>query len=103
MKEYDFIPKVYKKSEVTSYPVFVKKDNDQGARHAYKVNNEQELDLYVKENMIICEYLPGEEITIDCFTNKNRELIFCNPRVADRILAGIDVHARRIKITEEIK
>ena len=103
MKKYDFIPKVYKKSEVTSYPVFIKKDNDQGARHAYKVNNEQELDLYVKENMIICEYLPGEEITIDCFTNKNRELIFCNPRVADRILAGIDVHARRIKITEEIK
>ncbi len=104
MKEYDFVPKVYKKEEVKEYPVFVKKDDDQGARHAHKVENKEELDLYTKEdNMIICEYLPGEEVTVDCFTNKNRELIFCNPREADRMLAGIDVHSRRIPLTDEIK
>jgi len=104
LKEYDFIPKTYKKEEVTEYPVFVKKDNDQGARHAYKVNNSEELELYTKEpNMVICEFLPGEEVTVDCFTNKNRELLFCNPRAADRMLAGIDVHSRRIKLTDEIK
>ncbi len=103
MKEYDFTPKVYKKEEVKKYPVFCKKDTDQGGRHAYKIENKDELEMYAKEDMIICEYLPGEEITIDCFTNKNRKLLFCNPRVADRILAGIDVHARRIHITDEIK
>lgn len=103
MKNYDFIPKTYKKEEVKKYPVFVKKDNDQGGRNAYKVSNEQELELYAKENMIICEFLPGEEVTVDCFSNKNRELLFCNPRAADRMLAGIDVHARRIELTEEIR
>lgn len=104
MKEYDFIPKTYKKEEVEEYPVFVKKDNDQGGRHAYKIQNKEELDLYASlDDMIICEYLPGEEVTIDCFTNKEGKLLYCNPRAADRMLAGIDVHARRIELSEEIK
>ena len=104
LKNYNFIPKTYKKEEVKKYPVFVKKDNDQGARHAYKVNTDEELELFTKkENMLICEYLPGEEVTVDCFTNRKRELLFCNPRAADRILAGIDVHARRIKLSKEIE
>ena len=103
MKKYNFIPKVYKKEEVKTYPVFCKKDTDQGARHAYKIENKNELEMYTKDDMIICEYLPGEEVTIDCFTDKNRKLLFCNPRAADRILAGIDVHARRIALTDEIK
>ena len=103
MKEYDFIPKVYKKEEVKEFPVFCKKDTDQGGRHAYKIENKDELELYAKDDMIICEYLPGEEVTIDCFTDKNRNLLYCNPRAADRMLAGIDVHARRIELTDEIK
>ena len=104
LKEYNYVPKTYKKGEVTKYPVFVKKDTDQGARHAYKVSNKEELEIFAKdEDMIICEYLPGEEVTVDCFTNKDRKLLFCNPRAADRILAGIDVHARRIDLTDEIK
>lgn len=104
LEKYDFVPKTFTKENVKEFPVFVKKDNDQGGRHAYKVENNEELELYTSknENMIICEFLPGEEVTIDCFTNKNGELVFCNPRVADRMLAGIDVHARRIKLNNEI-
>lgn len=104
MKNYDFVPKTYKKEDVKQYPVFCKKDTDQGARHAYKVNNYQELDTFTQDpDMIICEYLSGDEATVDCFTNKNRELVFCNPRATDRMLAGIDVHARRLKLDDEIK
>lgn len=104
MKEYDFIPKIFKKEEVTEFPVFMKKDTDQGGRNAYKVSNKEELEIYsLIENMIICEYLPGEEVTIDCLTNKEGKLLYCNPRAADRMLAGIDVHARRIELSEEIK
>ena len=104
MKGYDFIPKIFSKNEVIEFPVFVKKDDDQGGRHAYKVQNEEELNLYASsDDMIICEYLPGEEVTIDCFTNKEGKLLYCNPRAADRMLAGIDVHARRMELSEEIK
>lgn len=104
MKDYDFIPKTFEKEEIKEFPVFIKKDTDQGARNAYKIENEEQLNLYAKKpEMIICEYLPGEEVTVDCFTNKNHKLLFCNPRVADRMLAGIDVHSRRIELTDEIK
>lgn len=104
MKEYDFIPKIFKKEDVNEFPVFMKKDTDQGGRNAYKVTNKEELEIYsLIDNMIICEYLPGEEVTIDCFTNKEGKLLYCNPRAADRMLAGIDVHARRIELSDEIK
>ncbi len=104
MKGYNFIPKTLKKEEVKEFPVFIKKDNDQGGRNAYKVQCKEELEIYsLIDNMIICEYLPGEEVTVDCFTNKDGKLLYCNPRAADRILAGIDVHARRIELSEEIQ
>lgn len=97
LKGLDFVPKTYSIESVDRYPIFVKKDDDQGARHAYRVDNYDELKLYAsQENMIICEYLPGEEVTVDCFTDRHGKLCLCNPRVADRMLAGIDVHARRI-------
>ena len=104
LKGCDFIPAVYKIEEVLEYPVFVKKDDDQGARHAYRVDNVEQLTLYAsQEKMIICEYLPGEEVTVDCFTDRHGRLRFVNPRAADRMLAGIDVHARRLVNSEEIK
>lgn len=104
MKSYDFIPKVYRREDVEEFPVFCKKDTDQGGMHAYKVENKEDLSTYASsDEMIICEYLPGEEVTIDCFTNKNGKLLYCSPRAADRILAGIDVHARRIELSDEIK
>lgn len=100
---FDFVPKVYQVDEVMEFPVFVKKDNDQGARHAYQVNNAEQLLFYAKQaDMIICEYLPGEEVTVDCFTDRHGKLRLVNPRVADRILAGIDVHTRRLPQDTEI-
>lgn len=103
LREFDFVPKVYTADEVREFPVFVKKDDDQGARHAYRVDDAKQLAHCVaQENMIICEYLPGEEVTVDCFTDKHGKLRFCNPRVADRMLAGIDVHARRLLHCDQI-
>lgn len=103
LKEYSFVPNTYKIDEVREFPVFVKKDDDQGARHAYKVENYDDLKLYAhQDKMIICEYLPGEEVTVDCFTDRHGELRFVNPRVADRMLAGIDVHSRRVIKNTEI-
>ena len=99
----DFIPKTYAVDGVDEYPVFVKKDNDQGARHAFLAHDYNELRVYASSpDMIICEYLPGEEVTVDCFTDRHGKLRLVNPRVADRILAGVDVHARRVQNDSEI-
>ena len=99
-----FTPKTYTIDQVTDYPVFVKKDTDQGARNAYKVENREDLLARTAAgDMVICEYLPGEEVTVDCFTDRHGALRFVNPRVADRMLAGIDVHARRLTADAEIR
>ena len=103
LEMFDFIPKTYTVNQVDSLPVFIKKDEDQGARNAYKVTDRETLNVYGNmPGMLICEYLPDEEVTVDCFTDRHGTLRFCNPRVSDRILAGIAVHARRLQNNEEI-
>ena len=104
IKDYDFCPIVYSsKKEISKYPIFIKKDEDQGSRHAYKILNEKDFDNKYNEDMVICEYLPGEEVTCECFTNKNGKLLFLNARRTDRMLAGIDVRAVKIEVNNEIQ
>lgn len=98
-----FVPRIYSTEEVVELPVFIKKDDDQGARNAYKIETLEELRSFQgRSDMIICEYLPGEELTVDCFTDYQGSLRFCNARSRDRVLAGISVHARRVELSQEV-
>lgn len=98
-----FVPKVYAWGQELELPVFIKKDDDQGARQAYKVETVEELlRLKGMRDMIICQYLPGEELTVDCFTDRHGSLRFCSPRTRERILAGITVHARVVELSQEV-
>lgn len=77
------------------FPVFIKPDVGQGSKGAKKVNDRQELDLAYKENnqIVISEFLPNEEYTVDCFTNKNGDLLFAQGRTRTRISNGIAVNS----------
>ena len=102
-----YIPKVYEKSEVDTikeYPVFIKPDEGQGAKGSRKIMCRSDFDLVeTLDNMVISEYLPGEEYTVDCFTTKAGDLIFCNPRVRTRLMNGITARGNNVKCTEEFK
>jgi hypothetical protein len=93
-------PEVYNHSaEVNNYPVFIKPDQGYGSRGAQKVQNGGELELLLSESlskMIISEYLPGDEYTIDCFTNFKGELLFSGARKRNRISNGISVNTFEI-------
>ncbi len=93
------IPKVFKPSEVSAYPVFVKPSVGQGSKGAHKVNNQQELDFYLSQNkdLLIVEYLAGKEYTIDCFTNKEGTLLFAKGRQRVRISNGISVGSKPVE------
>jgi hypothetical protein len=39
------------------------------------------------------EYLTGDEITVDCFTDRNRNLLWVGPRTRERIKAGISMRS----------
>jgi len=101
-KTYDFFinaintPKIFNNiNEIEEYPVFIKKNIGYGARNAFKIESQDELLTHLRKetDYIICEYLPGREYTIDCFTDYKGNLRFCMPRQRIRIMNGISVRS----------
>lgn len=104
--DYDFAPDLYDESlSAEDYPVFIKPDQGEGGKNTALINNKKELDNFLIKHpdMLICEYLPGVEISIDCFTDKNGNLRIVSPRTRSRIMAGISVRSELIEITSEIQ
>lgn len=98
------VPRIFNNfNEVKEYPVFMKPDVGYGSRGAQIIGSSvqglQHLKLY--PNCLILENLPGEEYTVDCFTNRNRQLLFSKPRKRNRISNGISVNT--IPVTTHIE
>ena len=105
LKGYDFVPKTYPDVEsVDVYPVFVKPTIGQGSVGVKKIENEAELvkELAKDEEFVISEYLPGMEYTVDCFTDKNGELLVAKVRDRQRIRAGISVRSREYQADDKV-
>lgn len=100
-KTYDFfkeiikIPVIYKKSAKLKFPVFIKPDVGQGSKGSKIIKNYKELEYSFDQDksILIMEYLPGKEYTVDCFTNKDGELLYAQGRERRRILNGISVNS----------
>jgi len=93
------VPKVFNElSEIESFPVFVKPDKGQGTQGAYRVDNLDMLKGLLKSNsdLIVMEYLPGKEYTVDCFTNRRKGLLFCSGRERIRIKSGISMNSKPV-------
>lgn len=102
----NFIPCVYDSIDaVADYPVFVKPSVGQGSVGAKKIDNIAQLELVLAENkdLIICEYLPGTEYSVDCFTDRFGELRVVKLRDRERIRAGISVRSMEITVDAQIK
>jgi hypothetical protein len=100
-KEQDFIPFIYKSlNSVIKYPIFIKPDIGYGSIGAKKINSYEEGIQHIAtlNSYVITEYLPGDEYTVDCFTNMNNELIFVGPRPRRRTKSGISVNTISIPI-----
>lgn len=91
--------------EVTQFPVFMKPDVGYGSRGAEIVNNRIEGEQHLKAfpTSIILENLPGDEFTIDCFTNKKGELLFSGGRQRNRIMNGISVNTSPVNDNEQFQ
>lgn len=97
------VPRVYQKSEdIPDFPVFVKPDRGQGSAGIRKVQNQSELDTAIAEvpGAIVCEYLPGEEYTVDCFSDREKGVLFTGARRRVRIRNGISVNSVTLEIPE---
>lgn len=99
------IPKTYTVDTVESFPVFVKPDVGYGARGARKISSRDELKEAIAEkpDLLILDYLPGEEYTVDCFTDRKGNLLYSAGRIRNRIRDGISVNTSFAKDQKEFE
>ena len=101
----EYLPRFYEGPEaVEEYPVFVKPSVGQGAQGARRIDDRAHLEEVLAEGTeyAICEYLPGPEFSVDCFTDRHGVLRFVSPRSRDRIKAGIAVRSHFLPKDERI-
>ncbi|MGF7231332.1 ATP-grasp domain-containing protein [Arachidicoccus sp.] len=81
-------------NEIYRFPVFMKPDVGYGSRGAKLIHNKKEVIKHQNDypDSIILEYLPGEEYTVDCFSNSKGELLYFQARKRGRISKGISVN-----------
>jgi hypothetical protein len=99
-----FCPKYYKTiADIDTYPIYAKLDEGQGSKGASIIENVEKLKaLENKDQFVFMEYLPGDELTIDCFTNRHGEVLFVGPRIRKRVFDGVCVNSESVPLTDEI-
>lgn len=105
-KEEPFCPDIFTNIEkIIEWPVFIKPNKGQGSVDASIAKNKEDLQFLIKKikEPIICEYLPGKEYTVDCFTDKNKKLIFIGPRTREVVKMGIAFRSTTINLTPEVE
>ena len=82
-----------------NFPIFLKPDVGQGSKGVYRADTLEDVAFYTNKDpsLLLLEYLPGKEYTIDCFTNKNGELLFSQGRERSRVSGGISVSSKVVK------
>ena len=94
------VPRVYgSPAEVDRFPIFLKPDEGQGSKGTREAANREELEFHLARDpsLLILEFLPGREYTIDCFTDRSGKLRFSEGRGRDRIANGISVNTVKVK------
>jgi carbamoylphosphate synthase large subunit len=96
------VPILYRRIEnVQTYPIFLKPDKGQGSHGIQFIENRTQLRPFLKDirssKLIAMEYLPGEEYTIDCFSDRGKGLLFCSGRQRLRTKNGISMNSKTVQ------
>lgn len=92
------------KAEDLPFPLFMKPIDGSSSIDAFKVNNRDELDTYIKliKEPIVQEYIAGEEYTVDVFLDFDSNIISVVPRVRIATRSGEISKGRIVKDREII-
>lgn len=90
-------------AEELPYPVFAKPEVGYGSRGAARIDDVQSLATHLARHpgCLVLEYLPGEEYTIDCFTDRHGRLLYAAGRTRGRVRNGISVRTEFPEAQEE--
>jgi len=96
------VPRIYEDAEsITDFPLLVKPDKGQGSFGVTRVDSREELITAIRTvpEPLVCEYLPGTEYTVDCFSDREYGVLFAKARVRCRTRNGISVNT----VTEDLE
>ena len=94
------VPRVVDEAVLTpaDFPLFIKPDVGQGSQGAVRVDGPEALATARAAGAdLLMEYLPGEEFTVDCFTDRHGRLAYAGPRQRDRTRAGISMASHHVE------
>jgi hypothetical protein len=99
-------PKIYASPrDIDAWPVLVKPDQGQGSFGVTRVDDAKRLAAVLAATCeaIVCEYLPGDEYTVDCFSDREHGLLYAGARQRRRIRNGIAVNTVTCELSEAEK
>lgn len=102
----DWVPRVFHSvKEISEWPVIVKPDLGQGGVGVTLAHGLHEIleAMQKTRDPVLVEYLPGDEITVDCFTDRKHRLVWIGPRTRERVRAGITMRSRLLDATPDIE
>lgn len=98
-----FVPNYFlSENDIIDFPVFLKPDEGQGSVGTKIIKERFEILQIDFSQFVVTEYLPGEEYTVDCLTDKNGKLRIVSPRSRTRVMAGVSVSGKTEMLTDEI-
>ncbi len=96
-----FLPRIYESPEaIDAERVFVKPARGQGGQGARLIAPSEPIDW---DSEVVCEFLPGEEVTVDCLSDRHGDLVGIFPRSRDRTFGGISVSGRTLEPDDDIR
>jgi carbamoyl-phosphate synthase large subunit len=88
-------------ANVDSFPRFVKPREGAGSRGVARIDSRADLDKQPKDgSLMLQEYLPGEEYSVDIYVSRDGRVIAVVPRVRMKVDSGIAVASRTINAPE---
>lgn len=95
-------PRIFSADGPLLFPVFVKPDEGQGGKGARVVRDEHSLQTELRNdpNLLVCEYLPGPEYTIDCYTRRDGVVLYARARARSATKSGISVASEFVDLAD---
>jgi hypothetical protein len=82
------LPRVHEDDCEVEFPAYAKPAAEAGMRGHMEVNDPEDLKIARKRDLVITEYLPGEEYEINCLSDLEGNLLYANIRRLGRRVGG---------------